>query len=192
MLLHAFGGQAFGAGEEEIGVGAGVADEFAPGEFDDGGGDAVEEVAVVGDEEAGAGVARQEDFEPLDSFGVEVVGGFVEDEEVGLGDEGAAEGDAAFFAAGEGADDAFGIRGVEVVHEAFGAALEIPAVEVGDRVEEGGAFGAVRGCGLVAGDEVEDVFPAVEDVFEDGGTVVEVEDLGEVAGDEVALAGEGS
>ncbi len=87
-------------GLEEVIVAALVGKELPGGELDDAVGDAVEEIAVVGHEEAGAAGADEELFEPGDRFDVEVVGRLVEDEQVWAGDDGAAEGDAAFLAAG--------------------------------------------------------------------------------------------
>lgn len=46
--------------------------------------DVVEEVAVVGDGDDGAGVALEVLLEPEDGLGVEVVGGLVEQQQVGL------------------------------------------------------------------------------------------------------------
>ena len=56
------------------------------------------------DEDDGAGVAPQVAFEPVDGDDVEVVGGLVEEEEVGLGEEDAGEGHAHAPAAGEGVE----------------------------------------------------------------------------------------
>ncbi len=41
-------------------------------------GDVLEKIAVVADDNGGEGFARQQCFEPLDAFEVEVVGGLVE------------------------------------------------------------------------------------------------------------------
>ena len=95
-----------GFGFEVGGVIPGMGKAPAIGELDDARGDDIEEIAVVGDEDDGAGEFAEEFLEPEDGFGVEVVGGFVQQEEVGLGGQRAAEGDAAFFAAGERADEA--------------------------------------------------------------------------------------
>ena len=50
------------------------------------------------------GEALQEHFQPLDRFGVQVVGRLVEQQHVGLGQQQAAQRDAALFAAGQHAD----------------------------------------------------------------------------------------
>jgi hypothetical protein len=74
-------------------------------ELEDPLGGVVEEVAVVGDRDDGAGEALQELLEPVDRLGVEVVGRLVEEQHVGLGEQHAAERDAALLAARELADD---------------------------------------------------------------------------------------
>ena len=177
---------------EVVAVVAGVGVELAAVDLDDAGGDAVEEVAVVGDEEDGTGEVAEVIFEPDDGFGIEVVGGFVEQEDVWLGDEGAGEGDAAFFATGEGVDEAVGGGGAEAAHEGVDAGVEVPAVEQLDLVEEFGFLVAFDGAGFVAVDEDEEVCSAGADVSEDGGLFVEGEFLGEVAEAEVLAFGDGT
>ena len=56
-------------------------------DFDDEIADTVEEVAVVGDHEQRLVAASEKAFEPLNHLEVEVVGGLVEDEQLGFGDE---------------------------------------------------------------------------------------------------------
>ena len=63
--------------------------------------DFVDQVVVVGDEQDRALVALQGDVERVDGFEVEVVGGLVEDQDVGLGEHELAEEQAGRFAAGE-------------------------------------------------------------------------------------------
>ncbi len=112
VLLHILARGTLGARGEVIGVIPLVADEFPARQLDDARGDAVEEIAVVRDKEARARVAAQEVLEPGDALGIEVVGRLVEDQEVGLLDERAAERDAALLAAGEVRDEAVRARGV--------------------------------------------------------------------------------
>ena len=76
-------------------------DAVAAVEFENPLGGVVEEVAVVGDGDHGAGEAHEELFQPFDRFGVEVVGRFVEQQHVGLCQQQLAQRDAALFAAGE-------------------------------------------------------------------------------------------
>ena len=62
----------------------------------------VEEIAIVGDHEDGQPLAREELFEPLNHVDVEVVGGLVEDEEVAVIHQQAAERHLLLLAAAEG------------------------------------------------------------------------------------------
>ena len=62
----------------------------------------VEEVAVVGDHEEGQPLSREELLEPLYHVDVEVVGGLVEDEQVAVVHQQAAEGHLLLLAAAEG------------------------------------------------------------------------------------------
>ena len=69
--------------------------------FHDGGAYTVKEIAVVCDEEQGLGLTLQILFEPFYHLQVEVVGRFVEDEEVGIGNEHAGESHTFPLASGE-------------------------------------------------------------------------------------------
>ena len=69
-------------------------------DLDDPRGDDVEEVAVVRDEDHRAGKALQIVLQPADRFGVEMVRRLVEQQQVRLAGERAAERDPALFAAG--------------------------------------------------------------------------------------------
>ncbi len=109
------GGEVGEAGEEAAGVGvAGVAEEVGQGAvFDDAAGvedrcavaEAVDEAEIVADEEEGEAGLRAQGDEQVDDAGfdgdVERGGGFVEEEEVGVGGEGRRDDDALFHAAGE-------------------------------------------------------------------------------------------
>lgn len=63
-------------------------DAVAAAEFEDPACDVIEEIPVVGDGDDGAFVVAQVMFEPRQGFGVEVVGGFVEQENIGFGEFG--------------------------------------------------------------------------------------------------------
>src|SRR6516164_8464101 len=56
-------------------------------QFDDFGGDALEEVAVVGDNDESEPGGAEQAFQPFDAFDVEMVRGLVKEKGVGLGDE---------------------------------------------------------------------------------------------------------
>ena len=89
-----------------FGVGLVVGFDVACFDFEDSVDEVVEEVAVVGDEDDGVGEVRDFAFEPFDGVDVEVVRGFVEEEEVAgvwFGED-AGECDLLAFAAGEGVD----------------------------------------------------------------------------------------
>ena len=66
--------------------------------------DVVEEGAIMGDRDDGPRIALQELLQPLDRFGVQVVGGFVQQQHVGLGQQQAAQRHAALLAAGQRLD----------------------------------------------------------------------------------------
>src|SRR5438477_3848995 len=76
-------------------------DAEAAVELQDPAGDVVEEVAVVGDGDDGAWIFLEMALEPRDGFRVEVVGGLVEEEQVGLAEEDLAERDAPALASRE-------------------------------------------------------------------------------------------
>jgi hypothetical protein len=57
-------------------------DAVAAVEFENPAGDVVEKVSIVGNRDHGAGKVLQESFQPGHRFGVEVVGGFVQDQHV--------------------------------------------------------------------------------------------------------------
>ncbi len=98
---------------EEVGVGAGDAEDSVgidAGEFGGFAGYVFEEIAVVGDDDAGEVGLGEKLFEPLDSGEVEVVGGLVEEKNFGGGDERFGDGEALAPASGEGLR-----RGVEVL-----------------------------------------------------------------------------
>ena len=96
-----------GGGHLELVLGVGALEVFdaeggwAALEVPDAGGDLVDEVEVVGDEEDGAFVLLQREVEGVDGFEVEMVGRLVEDEDVGLLQHELAEEQAGGFAAGE-------------------------------------------------------------------------------------------
>ena len=181
-------GLAQGLAFEEGGVVALVGEERAVSQFHDAGGYAVEEVAVVRDEQASARIRLEELFQPFDGLHVEMVGRLVEDEQVGLGQQRAAERDASFFPARETAREPVGGGGAQVVDERADTVFDLPAVEVVDVVEQFAGAVGVRRLVLVLGDEVQDGLRAGEDVLFDGLVVVQLEILRQVARDEFAAS----
>ena len=95
-------------------------------ELEDPAGDVVEEVAIVGDDQDGAGIIAQMAFEPLDGLGVEMVGRLVEQQQLGLLEQQPAERDAAALAARELLHVAVVRRTAQRVHRLVDLGVEIP------------------------------------------------------------------
>ena len=82
-------GHARAALGDHVAVAAGVFDEAAVAfRHDDGGGDAIEEVAVVADQQHGAGIIGQHFLEHVEGFEVEIVGRLVEHQKIARPREG--------------------------------------------------------------------------------------------------------
>ena len=90
--------------------------------------DVVEEIAVMGNGDDGAGVLLEMALEPGDGLGVEMVRRLVEEENVGFLEEKAAKGYAAALASRENVDDLVGGRAAEGFHREFELAVELPGV----------------------------------------------------------------
>lgn len=147
-------------------------------DFEGFGGEGVEEVAVVGDEEKGAGEGAEVALEPFDGREVEVVGGFVEEEGVGGGDEDAGEFGAHLPSAAElvegfgevgGGEAEAAEGGLGIGPDAVAAELFEAGLEASEFVEE-----AVAGGGVGEGELVFDVMDAGFDVAEFGDGVGDV------------------
>ena len=89
---------------QPVGVVALPRNAAAAVQFQDPLGGVVQEVAIMGDRHDGAGVARQELFQPLHRLGVEVVGRFVEQQHVRLLQQQAAQRHAALLTTGQLSD----------------------------------------------------------------------------------------
>ena len=96
-------------------------------QFDDAGSQTVEEDAVVGDENKGAGEAQQVGFEPLDGADVEMVGRLVQEQQFRVTDKRLRQGHAALPAAGERTEPG---RGVELQPRQHGFHLRVQAPAV--------------------------------------------------------------
>ena len=103
-------------------------------ELEDPAGDVVEEVAVVGHGEDGAGVFGEEPLEPRDRLRIEVVGRLVEQQEVGRRQEDAAQRDPAALAARQGRHVGVARRAAQRVHGDVERAVEVPGVGAVDPV----------------------------------------------------------
>jgi hypothetical protein len=135
----------------ELVVGAGPVGELLLGQVEDAGDGAVQELAVVGDDQDGVGVLDEVGFQPERAFEVEVVRGLVEEEEVGLGEEDGGQGHAHPPAAREvGAGLARLLVGeAQALEDGGGARLAGPGVDVGEAgLDLGDAVGVLGGVGF--------------------------------------------
>ncbi len=111
-------------------------------ELEDPAGHVVEEVAVVGDGHDGARVVAQEALEPGHRLGVEVVGGLVEQEQVGVAQQQPAQRHAAGLAAGELGHLGVAVGEAQRVHGDLDLAVEVVGALGGDLGFEAGLLGA--------------------------------------------------
>ena len=110
------------------------------------------------DRHDGARVLLQVALEPCDRFRVQVIRRFVEEQEVGLLEEQAAQRDAAPLASREGGDVRIARRAAQRVHRDLQMGVEVPEVLVVDLVLElrglvGGVVRVVFHQGVVAIDD---------------------------------------
>ena len=115
-----------------------------------------------------------------------MVGGLVEEKEIGLRSEGAAKGDAAFFSAGEGAGFGLESRSAEGVGKGVDAGVEIPAVGVFDEGKEFAQFSLGAVAIFVARDGLDKVGSSGGDVVVNGEGGIDFELLGEVTDTEAS------
>src|SRR6185503_6778415 len=80
------------------------------------------------DDQDRAGIVAQMAFQPVHGFGVEMVGGLVEQQQVGLVEQQLAERDAAAFAARQLVDVGVVGRAAQRIHRQIDLAVEIPQV----------------------------------------------------------------
>ena len=106
----------------------------------------------MGDRHDSTGKALEKHFQPLDRLGVQVVGGFVEQQHIGLGQQQAAQRHAALFATGQQADLGVPRRQAQRVGGDLKLVLGVGAGRCNDGFELGllgsqrvkvGVFGAV-------------------------------------------------
>ena len=108
----------------------------APVQFEDPAGDLVKEIAVVGDDQAGALVVDEVLLEPGDGFGIKVVGRLVEKQHVRGFEEELAKRDAALFAAAEVRNLGVVGRAAQRLHRDVDLGVEIPEVLAVDLILE--------------------------------------------------------
>ena len=131
--------------QDHVVVAAVVGDDGLVVDVGDVGADGVEEVAVVRDGDDGAVVADEEVLEPVDGFEVEIVGGLVEEQGLGVAEEGLGEQDADLLAAlqlGHFALVEF-VGDVEALEEDGGVGFGFIAVFIADDAFELAEAGAV-------------------------------------------------
>src|ERR1044071_449108 len=113
MFLRLLDGFSFRAREQVISVVAVVADELAARQLDDPGRHSIEKIAIVRNEQTGAGIFLEKILQPFDRAGIEMVGRFIENKKIGAREQRPAKRDAAFFATGKRAYYAIGFRRVQ-------------------------------------------------------------------------------
>ena len=106
-----------------------IGDPAAPVELEDPAGDVVQEVAIVGDGDDRPRVIAQVLLQPGHGLRVQVVGGLVEQQQVGLAQQQAAERDPPALATGEGGDVGVGGRAAQRVHRVLERGVQVPAVD---------------------------------------------------------------
>ncbi len=144
-------------------------DAAAAVELEDPAGDVVEEVAVVGHGHHGARVLVQVALEPAHRIRVEVVGGLVEQQQVGLGEQQPAQGHATALAPAQVPDGRVARRAAQGVHGRVHQRVEVPGVGGVDLLLQRREL--VRGLlGVVGGQLVE----AVEHVAQRADPVLHV------------------
>ena len=117
FFLHQVGGKVAGVGEQ-----------LATVQLDDAGGHVVQKRAVVGDGDDRALEVHQQALQPLNAVQVQVVGGLVQQQHVGLGHQGLGQCHTLFGTAGEGAHNRLGVQ-VQAVQGLGDALLPVPAVQ---------------------------------------------------------------
>ena len=112
---------------------------------------AVEQIAVVADDDQGARIAREMILEPERAFEIEIVGRLVEQEQIGLGEQRRGERDAHAPAAGEFRQRALllGVGEAEAGEDRGGARGRRMRADVGEpRLDLGDPVRVVRGLGF--------------------------------------------
>ena len=146
----------------------------------------------MGDKDDVAGIIDEVLFEPLDAFGVEVVGRLVEQQDAGLFEQQPGQRDAPLLAAREVVDAGVARRAAQRVHGDLELVVERPAVDRVDlllelahlghqRVEIVAGVGHLRGDGVEPLEHVGDRANAVHDILLDSLGRVELRLLLEIA-----------
>lgn len=160
-------------GLQVLGVVALVTVQAAAVDLADPLGDVVEEVPVVGDGDDGAGVLREVLLQPLHGLGVQVVGGLVEEQQVGGLQQQLAQRDAAALTTGEVGDRPVAGRAAQRVHGLLQLGVQVPRVGVVEVLLELAHLLHQR-VGVVGRHELGDLVEAVELAHGLGGAVLHV------------------
>ncbi|MNS65190.1 hypothetical protein D3C72_983420 [compost metagenome] len=105
----------------------------------------------MGHADHGAGELVQELLQPFHAFGVQVVGGFVKQQHVGLGQQQAAQGHAALFTTGQVADDGVPGRQAQRVGGDFHLVFDVVRAAGGGRGDDGFQVSLLSGQGVEIG-----------------------------------------
>src|SRR5690606_15364568 len=136
----------------------------------------LQKAAVVGDENDRAAIAAQVVFQPFDGADVQVVGGFVQQQQFRVAHQGAGEGGAAAPAAGEFRQLPVGIQ-VKLAQDGFHLLLQAPALLCVQRLLQfaqlfqRGFIGAVGGELVKATQQIAGFTQACGDKVVDAGVV---------------------
>ncbi len=136
-------------------------------------GDVVQEVPVVGDGDDGAGVLREVLLQPLHGLGVQVVGGLVEQQQVGGLQQQLAQRDAAALTTGEVGDRPVAGRAAQRVHGLLQLGVQVPRVGVVEVLLELAHLLHQR-VGVVGRHQLGDLVEAVQLAHDLGGAVLHV------------------
>ena len=155
---------------EVVVVAAGPAREPGAIQLHDAGGQAPQEGAVVGDEQDAAGVIVDPVLEPLDRAQVEMVGGLVEEQQLGVADDGPGQPHPALPAAGQLFQPPVR-RQVQLAQDRIHALVHVPAAVGVDlpmqrlQLQQAPAVQGLPGALLIEVDEVLQVRQPGGDVF---------------------------
>ena len=152
----------------------------AIGQLDDPRGDHIQEIAVVRDKDDGAGELAQELLQPQNGFGVQMVGGLVQEQQIRLGRQSAAEGHPPLFAAGERPHQGIQRRRGQGGGGRIDAGLQLPAVRALDLVQQDRQLAVRAVSGFIAAQPLHQVRRARLDVLSHGEAAIQLELLRQI------------
>ncbi|MDF2799281.1 MAG: hypothetical protein K0R85_2025 [Devosia sp.] len=146
LVFALFLGEALGLGGEVSRVIAFIRHAAATIELKDPAGDIVEEVAIVGDDQNRPGEFTQVALEPGGGFGIQMVGGFVEQQQVGLAQQQGAKRHAAAFTTRQLGHIGIARRAAQGLHRHLDLGFQIPqGLGVDLVLQLGGLIGGLVG-----------------------------------------------